>query len=255
MLLKNKVALVTGASRGIGAAIAKEYAKQGAFVIINYLENTKKADEVVAEIISDGGQAIAIACDVRDEKQVKNMLYDIFENFGTIDIIVNNALSQYQFDPKHRKMLDQLKWSDYQNQIDGSLKAVLNVTQGALSRLKTNNSSRIINITSNLIRYPAIPYHDYIVGKSAVLGLTRTMASELGAFGIRVNAIAPGLTYPTASSKYTHRDIREALIAQTPTKRLTTPEDVAGSAVFLASELSNNMTGQCLFIDGGLTML
>ncbi|MGO0154393.1 SDR family oxidoreductase [Leuconostoc mesenteroides] len=255
MLLKNKVALVTGASRGIGAAIAKEYAKQGAFVIINYLRNTKKADAVVSEIISDGGQAIAIACDVRDEKQVNNMLYDIFENFSTIDIIVNNALSQYRFDPKHRKMFDQLQWVDYQNQMEGSVKAVLNVTQGALSKLKTNNSSRIINMTSNLVRSPSIPYHDYIAGKSALLGLTRTMASELGAFGIRVNAIAPGLTYPTDASQYTHRDIREALIAQTPTKRLTTPGDVAGSAVFLASNLSNNMTGQCLFVDGGLTML
>lgn len=254
MLLENKVALVTGSSRGIGAAIAKAYAKQGACVIINYLKNTKKADEVVAEIMSDGGQAIAMSCDVRDEKQVNIMLHDIFENFGTIDIIVNNALSQYRFDPKNRRMLDQLQWCDYQNQIDGSLKAVLNVTQGALSKLKTNNSSRIINMTSNLIKSPAIPYHDYIVGKSAVLGLTRTMASELGAFGIRVNAIAPGLTYPTESSKYTHRDVREALIAQTPTKRLTTPADVAGSAIFLASDFSNNMTGQCLFIDGGLTM-
>ena len=93
------------------------------------------------------------------------------------------------------------------------------------------------------------------MGKSAVLGLTRTMASELGAFRIQVNAIAPGLTYPTDSSKYTHRDIREELIARTPTKRLTTPEDVAGSAIFLASNLSNNMTGQCLFVDGGLTMI
>lgn len=254
MLLKNKIALVTGSSRGIGAAIAAEYAKHGAFVIINYLNNETKADEVVGEITANGGQAIAMPCDVRDEKQVGQMLNDIFENLGTIDIIVNNALSQYRFDPKNRKMLDQLQWCDYQNQIDGSLKAILNVTQGALAKLKTNNNSRVINITSNLVKSPAIPYHDYIVGKSAVHGLTRTMASELGTFGIQVNAIAPGLTYPTDSSKYTHHDIREELIAQTPTKRLTTPEDVAGSAVFLASDLSNNMTGQCLFVDGGLTM-
>ena len=255
MLLKNKIALVTGSSRGIGAAIAKEYAKHGAFVIINYLKNGTKADAVVEEITANGGQAISMPCDVRDEKQVGQMLNDIFENFGTIDIIVNNALSQYRFDPKNRKMLNKLQWRDYQDQIDGSLKAILNVTQGALAKLKTNNNSRIINITSNLVKSPAIPYHVYIVGKSAVLGLTRTMASELGAFGIQVNAIAPGLTYPTDSSKYTHRDIREELIARTPTKRLTTPEDVAGSAIFLASNLSNNMTGQCLFVDGGLTMI
>jgi len=255
MLLQNKVALVTGASRGIGAAIAQAYAKQGAFVIVNYLSNTEKAEEVVRQIIADGGQAFALACDVRDESQVTAMLNDIFENFGTIDIIVNNALSQYQFDPKHRKMLAELKWQDYENQLEGGIKAVLNVVQGALAKLKTNNSSRIINITSNLVKAPVIPYHDYIVGKSAILGLTRTMASELGAFGIRVNAIAPGLTYPTDASIYTKRDVREALIEQTPTKRLTTPEDIAGSAVFLASDLSNNITGQCLYVDGGLTMV
>lgn len=254
MLLKNKVALVTGASRGIGAAIAKMYAKEGAIVIVNYLHNTQHAQTIVQSIISQGGQAVAMQCDIRDQQEVHNMLQNILDNFGTIHIVVNNALSQYQFDPKNRKLLGDLQWSDYQAQIDGSLKAVLNVVDFVLPKLKQNNESSIINITSNLIQSPAIPYHDYIVGKSAVLGLTRTMAIELGAFGIRVNAIAPGLTVPTDSSQLTHRDVREKLIDQTPTGRLTTPEDFAGTAVYLATALSSNVTGQCLFVDGGLTM-
>ncbi|MFT8571711.1 MAG: SDR family oxidoreductase [Lentilactobacillus hilgardii] len=254
MLLENKVALITGAGRGIGAAIAKSYAENGAIVIVNYLHRSDCANKLVASITSFGGRAIAVPCDVRDEVAVKQMVTSIVDNYGTIDVVVNNALSHYEFDPKHRKMLGNLIWQDYQSQIDGSVKSIVNVMQAVLPYLKLNQGSHVINLTSDLVDTPTIPYHDYIVGKSAVIGLNRTMASELGAYGVYVNAIAPGLTYPTDSSKYTKRDVREDLIAKTPTRRLTTPKDVSGTAVFLASELSSNITGQCIFVDGGLHM-
>lgn len=254
MLLENKVALVTGSGRGIGAAIAKAYAENGAFVIVNYLSHRNSADELVSLIKANGGQAIAMACDVRDDVAVKDMIATIIENFGTIDIVVNNAFSHYEFDPKNRKLLQDVTWGDYLNQIDGSVKGIVNMMQAVLPYLKANNSSHVINLTSDLVQMPTIPYHDYIVGKSAVIGLNRTMASELGAYGIYVNAIAPGLTYPTSSSEFTKRDVRDSLIAKTPTRRLTTPKDVSGTALFLASELSSNITGQCIVVDGGLHM-
>lgn len=120
--------------------------------------------------------------------------------------------------------------------------------------MKSQNKGRIINMASNLVEFPLIPYHDYITAKTALIGYTRSLAAEVGAFGIQVNAIAPGLTYPTDSSVETQNDVRESIINMTPTKRLTVPEDVAGSAVFLASRLANNVTGQCLYVDGGLVM-
>lgn len=254
MLLNHKIALVTGASRGIGAAIAKALAQQGAFVIVNYLSQTAKADAIVADIIAAGGQAIAISCDVRDESAVHAMIADILVSFGAVDILVNNAFAPFVFDPKHRQLFDTTTWADFQTQIDGSLRASHTLTQSLLPTFKQQHHGRIINITSNLTQNPVIPYHDYIAAKSAVLGWTRSVAMELGAYGIQVNAVAPGLTYPTDASRLTHRDVREQIIARTPTGRLTQPEDVAGVTVFLASDLSNNLTGQCLFVDGGLTM-
>jgi 3-oxoacyl-[acyl-carrier protein] reductase len=254
MLLENQVALVTGSSRGIGAAIAKKFAAEGAVVIINYLHNQQRADELVDTIATAGGQAVALQADVRDAEAVDTMITTIQENLGTLNIVVNNALNHYQFDPKKRATNWQTDWSAYQNQIDGSVKGSFNVCQAALPLLQQQPGGRIINLVSNLIESPIVPYHDYITAKTALLGYTRTLASEVGAFGVQVNAIAPGLTYPTDSSVTTKNDVRERIIEQTPTGRLTIPEDIAGSAVFLASELSANITGQCLYVDGGLVM-
>lgn len=254
MLLDHKVALVTGASRGIGAAIAKGLAQQGAIVIVNYLKNHDKANATVADITASGGQAVAMSCDVRSDVAIQAMITEVLDNFGAIDILVNNAFAPFAFDPKHRRLFGDTTWADFQSQIDGSLKASHYLTQALLPAFKRQQYGRVINITTNLTQNPVIPYHDYIAAKSAVLGWTRSAAVELGAYGIRVNAIAPGLTYPTDASRTTHRDVRDAIIAQTPTGRLTKPADIAGAAVFLASALADNITGQCLFVDGGLTM-
>ncbi|MBS9338153.1 SDR family oxidoreductase [Fructobacillus sp. M2-14] len=254
MLLENKVALVTGGSRGIGASISKKLALAGAFVVVNYLKNEARANELVEEIEADGGRALAIVADVRDEVAVQTMIKQIEQQLGVLHIVVNNAFTPYEFNPKNRKMLADLTWFDYQSQIDGSARALMNVMQAGLPVLKRNASSKVVNLTSDLVNIPATPYHDYVVGKSAVMGLNRSMAVELGAFGIAVNAIAPGLTYPTESSQFTKRDVRDAIIEKTPSQRLTTPEDVAGTALYLVSDLSANVTGQCLFVDGGLHM-
>ncbi|WP_057194662.1 SDR family oxidoreductase [Limosilactobacillus fermentum] len=254
MLLKNQVALVTGSSRGIGATIAKQFAKEGVIVAVNFVKHQERADQVVREILEGGGQACAIKADVRDPVAVQEMIRKIKDNFNGLDIVVNNALNHYTFNPKTRKTDQSITWQDYQDQLDGNVHGSFNVCHEALPIMKSQNKGRIINMASNLVEFPLIPYHDYITAKTALIGYTRSLAAEVGAFGIQVNAVAPGLTYPTDSSVETQNDVRESIINMTPTKRLTVPEDVAGSAVFLASRLANNVTGQCLYVDGGLVM-
>lgn len=206
------------------------------------------------EIQAAGGQAVALAADVCDEQAVQKMMTTIDDNFAGLDIVVNNALRHYSFNPKTRLHAELMPWNDYQEQFEGAVKAAYNVNQAALPLLKANQSGRIIQMTSNLVQQPTVPYHDYITAKAALLGYSRALAKDLGPFGIRVNTIAPGLTYPTDSSSATGNDVREQLLALSATKRLTVPDDVAGTALYLASRLSNNVTGQCITVDGGLTM-
>jgi 3-oxoacyl-[acyl-carrier protein] reductase len=252
--VKGKVALVTGASRGIGAAVAKAFGAEGAIVVVNYLQNSVSAKQVVEDITSAGGEAVAIQADVRNEQSVLAMMECIVNSYGAIDIVINNALAAYSFNPKTRKTAWEITWTDYQQQLDGSLQAAFHVCKAAMPYLKDTGSGRIINMVSNLIDFPVVAYHDYSTAKAALLGFTRNLAKELGAFGITVNALAPGLTYPTDSSRETQEEVRNKIIELTPMHRLARPDDIAGAAVFLASERASFITGQCLRVDGGLVM-
>jgi 3-oxoacyl-[acyl-carrier protein] reductase len=254
MMLQNKVAVVTGASRGIGASIAKSFAEEGAIVVINYLHQKEQADLLVKEINQSGGQAISLQADVRILEDAQAMLSQTAQRFGSLDIIVNNALSPYSFNPKKRKAAWELEWIDYQEQIEGSVHGAFNICKTAMPFMKQQLSGRMINMVSNLVDFPVVPYHDYTTAKSALLGYTRNLATELGRFGITVNAIAPGLTESTDSSKGTQEDIRDAIIKLTPLHRLAVPQDIANVALFLASSLSSFVTGQCIKVDGGLVM-
>lgn len=252
--MQDTVVLVTGASRGIGKAIAKHFGSKQGIVIVNYLKNAQRAEEVVQEIESLGGQGLALQADVRVEEEVKHMIEQIIENFGSIDVIVNNALCHYTFNPKQRKTAWNLEWEDYQKQIDGSLKSTFNTCKAAMPHMKHQNFGRIINMVTNLINFPIVPYHDYTTAKSAVIGYSHNLAKELGPFGITVNCVAPGLTYPTDSTRDTQEDVRESIIRLTPLGRLARPEDIAGTVSFLASAEAAFITGQTIHIDGGLTM-
>ncbi|WP_159881243.1 3-oxoacyl-ACP reductase [Paenibacillus puerhi] len=254
MNFTGKTVLVTGSSRGIGAAIAEAFGAQGALVIVNYIRNEAAAEAVVGRIRAQGGEAVAMKADVTDPAAVQAMIDESAEAFGSLDVVVNNALSPYSFDPKRRKTAWELRWEDYREQLEGSLGGAFHVVQAAIPLMKERGKGRIVNLVTNLIDFPVVPYHDYTTAKAALLGYSRNLAAELGAFGITVNCVAPGLTSPTDSSRDTKEDTKNAIIGLTPLGRLASPADIAGAVLFFASDWASFVTGQCLHVDGGLVM-
>ena len=249
-----KVVLVTGASRGIGAAIAHAFAAEGATVVVNHLSNDAAAADVVAHCKAAGGDAWAVKADVCSPAAVQAMVEQVLDETGRIDVLVNNALRPYTFDPQRRKLFGDLEWLDYQAQFDGSVGAAYNTCKAVVPHFRQRAQGSIVNIVSDLVERPVVPYHDYTTAKSALVGFSRNLAAELGPLGVRVNCVAPGLVYPTQASSTTREDFREAIAASTPLRRIARPEDVAGPVLFLASDWSGFMTGQVLFVDGGLVM-
>jgi 3-oxoacyl-[acyl-carrier protein] reductase len=254
MDFQDKVVLVTGSSRGIGAAIARAFAAEGAAVAVNYLNNSDAAGAVAAECRNLGGEASAFQADVTDGDAITGLVDGVLETFGKIDILVNNAFRPYVFDPENRKMFWELDWSDYQTQIDGALISTHGLCKAVLPAMKKRTQGAIVNIASDLVARPTIPYHDYTTAKAALIGFSRNLAMELGPLGIRVNCVAPGIVYPTDATRDTKEDVKDMLIANTPLRRIAAPEDVTGPVLFLASDWSRFMTGQTLYVDGGLVM-
>jgi len=254
MDFSNKSVLITGASRGIGAAIAKAFASEGASVTVNYLQNTTAAQETVTACEAAGGDAIAVQADVTDHAAVQRLVSEAQDTFGKIDILVNNAFAPYVFSPEHRTPFWDLKWDAFQSQLEGSVKASHGLIQAVLPDMLARAEGSIINIATNLVDRPVVPYHDYTTAKSALIGFGRNLAMELGPLGIRVNTVCPGLVFPTAASRDVKEGLKNSLIDQTPLGRIATPEDVTGPVLFLASPWANFMTGQTLYVDGGFVM-
>lgn len=254
MDFKGQVVLVTGSGRGIGAAIARAFAAQGAAVAVNYLRDAASAEGVVKDCRDAGGDALAFRADVGDAAAASRLVDDTVAEFGRLDVVVNNAFAPYIFDPEQRQRFGEVTWDDYRAQFEGAVGAAHHVCRAALPHLARRARGAIVNIVSNLVEHPVVPYHDYTTAKSALVGFSRNLAAELGPQGVRVNCVAPGLVYPTQASAATRASFRDALAAATPLRRLARPEDVAGPVLFLASEHSAFMTGQVLFVDGGLVM-
>lgn len=255
--LNGRVALVTGASRGIGAAIARRLVRAGACVVIDYVSNDERARQCARHIMNAcdaDGRVIVCKADVTDAVQVRDMVSTTITTFGGLDILVNNAFAHYSFDPRRRSTFDTIGWADYAAQLDGCLKGAYNMCEAVLPQMRRQAGGRIINISSNLVDSPIVPYHDYTAAKGALVGFTRSLAQEAGAWGVTVNAIAAGLTMGTDSSRATTEDVRERIIASTPMGRLATAEDIAGAVALFAGDDAAFITGQTLHVDGGLVM-
>lgn len=253
MELNQQIVLVTGASRGLGAAIAKAFGREKARVIVNYFTSEEKAQEVVTEIGCE--QAIAIRADVRNKNEVDDMFKQAERHFGRpITTIINNALIDFSFNGDERKQLDTIEWKDYQKQLEGSVKATLNTIQAGRKGMASGNFGRIVTIGTNLFQHPVVPYHDYNTSKAALLGMTRNMAKELGSEGITVNMVSGGLLMKTDASAATPDFVFDIIRDSTPLGSVTTPEEVADTILFFASPWSRAVTGQNLVVDGGLVM-
>lgn len=248
----NKTILVTGSSRGLGATIAKTLSQQGYNIIINYYKNKSLAEDLVSDIGSD--HAIAIQADVTNRNDIDHLIEQATQYFGKIDVVINNALVGFKFDPTQQKSFTDLAWDDYQQQIDGTLKAAFNVTQSVMPQFLERQQGIIISIGTNLYQNPIVPYHEYTTAKAGLIGFTRNIAAELGKFGIRANVVSGGLLKTTDASATTTSEVFDMIAQTTPLKRVTSPQDIANMVAYLASEQANGITGQNFTVDGGLTM-
>ena len=245
--LSGKIAVVTGASKGIGAGIAKEFAAEGASVVVNYASAKQDADRVVDEISKRGGKAIAIRGNVTKKADVERLFAEAEKAFGKIDIVVNNA-GVYEFVP-----LEEVTEQQFHRMFDTNVLGMLLATQEALKHFNSAGGS-IINIGSLASSLTPPTGVIYNATKGAVDAITRTLAKELGPRKIRVNAIRPGMvvTEGVVSAGYDQGDFRTMLESQTPLGRIGQTEDIAPAAVFFASDDSAWITGEALLIAGGL---
>jgi 3-oxoacyl-[acyl-carrier protein] reductase len=244
--LAGKVAVVTGASKGIGAAIAKQLAAEGAVVVVNYASSKTGAEKVVANITGSGGKAISVQADVAKKADIKRLFDRTKKVFGQLDILVNNA-GIYEFLP-----LERVTEEHFNRHFNLNVLGLLFASQPAAKQFDAGGGS-IINISS-VVSALAVPESAVYSGtKGAVDAITRSLATELGPRGIRVNAIRPGMveTEGTQSAGIAHSDMRKQVEAQTPLRRIEQPKDIAGTAVFLASDDSSWVTGETLVISGG----
>lgn len=246
-MLENKVAIVTGASRGIGKAIAITYARYGANVVVNYCGSKEKAEEVVNLISKEGKKAVAYQADVADAKAVEQMFEFAIKEFGRVDILVNNA------GITRDNLILKMSQEEFDAVIDTNLKGAFHCLKQAARIMLKQKSGRIINISSISGVIGNAGQVNYSATKAGMLGMTKSLAKELGSRGITVNAIAPGYinTDMTAVLK---EDLKSKVMEMIPLKRLGEPEDIAQTAVFLASDWASYITGQTILVDGGLSI-
>lgn len=241
--------LITGAGRGLGAAIARAFAREGARVALNYRASRDAAEALAAEL---GPRAAAFQADVTDPAQVAQMVAQITDRLGTPDVLVHNALAEFAFNGDARATLDRLTWAEIARQAETAVGGALHCTQALRGHFAAQGFGRVITIGTNLVQNPVVPYHDYTAAKGALLAFTRTAAKELGPLGANVNMVSGGLLRTTDASAATPEAVFDIIAAQTPLGRVTTPADMADAVLFFASPWARAVTGQNLIVDGGL---
>lgn len=242
--LDNKVAVVTGASKGIGAAIAKHLAAAGATVVVGYGSSKEGADKTVSDIVARGGKAVAVKASVPDETAITALFDTVKKTFGKIDILVNNA-GVYEFSP-----LDGVTVEHYTRQFNTNVLGVLLVTRAALPLFPPSGGS-VVNVSSIVSTMAPAMSSVYSGTKGAIDSITRSLAKELAPRKIRVNAINPGLVRTEGTTGFAEGDFEKEAIASTPLGRVGEPDDIAPPAVFLASEDARWITGETLYVSGG----
>jgi len=243
--LQGKVVLVTGASRGIGAAAAKRLADFGASVVINYFQNRDAALKVLKEIEDSGGRGMVFQADVTQKDQVEAMTRSIREKFGAVDVLVNNAYFPFEVGQLH-----ELSWESFHRAIEHELAALYHCVRACLPGMIEKKSGRIIVVSTRLAQQPLPRMGAYAAAKSALESMANTMAIELGPLGIAVNVVTPAFTL-TDASMIMPEEYRERVRQTRPLKKHLYPEDVAGAIAFLAGDEASMLTGSQILITGG----
>lgn len=246
-MLVGKVAVVTGASRGIGRAVALKLASQGAVVVINYNGSAGRAAEVKDEIEKAGGKAETMQCDVSDFGACEKFIKEVIAQFGQIDILVNNA------GITRDGLLMRMSEEDFDAVLDTNLKGTFHCIRFASRQMMKQRNGRIINLSSVSGVMGNAGQANYSASKAGVIGLTKAAARELASRGVTVNAVAPGFINTEMTAELSEK-VKEGAVAQIPLGRFGEPEDIAEAVAFLASENAGYITGQVLCVDGGMAM-
>lgn len=247
-MLRNRIVLVTGASRGIGAATARLLAEHGAAVAVNYHSSEDAARGVVDQILGGGGKAIAVRADVRDPREVGAMVDAISRKLGPVDTLVANASISFPVKP-----FTELRWEELEAKLTGEARAAFFPCQAVIPGMIERRAGRIIAISSTLSRHSGPGFSSHSAAKAALDGLMRSLALELGPHGIRVNVVAPGLT-DTDATAHQPEPMKAAVAHGTPLGRIGQPQDVAGAVLALASDLAGFVTGTWVPVNGGAYM-
>lgn len=245
--LSERVAVVTGSSRGIGRAIAIELASRGAKVIINYNSNSAAADEVVNQIVESGGEAIAVQANVADFEQAEMLIKTAIDTYGQVDILVNNA------GITRDGLIARLKEDEWDAVIGTNLKSAWNCCKHVTRPMMRKRYGRIINVTSVSGVAGQVGQTNYSASKAGMIGLTKSLAREVATRNITVNAVAPGFI-ETEMTQELDESITQTVIDHTPMQRFGSVEDIAHAVAFFASDEASFVTGQVLLVDGGLVM-
>lgn len=246
-MFRNQTVIVTGASRGIGRAIAIAFAKQHANLVLNYNKSEQSVEEVIKCIEAEGGRAIAVKADVSKQEEAKQLIQTAKDTFGTIDILINNAGITKDM------LIMRLKEEEFEQVIDVNLKGSFYCLKYASNIMLKQRRGKIINMSSVVGISGNVGQANYAASKAGIIGLTKSAAKELAAKGITVNAIAPGFIETEMTNALSEK-AKEATVQMIPLKRIGVPEDVANTAIFLASPSADYITGQVIQVDGGMLM-
>lgn len=244
-MLSNQVAVVTGASRGIGAEVAKTLAEENAFVIVNYSGSQEKAEKVVEEIKAAGKNAVAYKCNVASFEEVKEMMDFVIKEYGRIDILVNNA------GITRDNLLLRMTEQDFDDVIDVNLKGTFNCMKNVTRQMIKQKSGRIINLSSIVGVRGNAGQLNYSASKAGIIGMTKSLAKEIASRNITVNAIAPGFI-ETEMTDALDEKVKSQILSEIPANKLGTVKDIAQTILFLTSEGARYITGQVIGIDGGM---